>query len=214
MRLAPILILSAAVLAEAGAQTIYHDSISRLTGRVGGMGGGDISFTSANGRAGVPEEMRTGGKVYPNVRFGPAKGEQVFVSWNGGSGWMHAMFLPEEVQRRFGFNTAQLREAREAAELESARVAEIKRQERIEKYGETFNGKVQQVIKDGLLVSIGESYGVGDSLLLTGHPKEATMIEDIRIRFLAKPAGRYQFVSVTGATRTISKWSYIGEPHD
>jgi hypothetical protein len=63
-------------------------------------------------------------------------------------------------------------------------------------------GKVQQVVQDGVIMTRGDAW-----FIVKNYP--FAVVDDQTVnRFLAVPAGRYQYITVLGATKTIRAYDY------
>jgi TPR repeat protein len=81
-----------------------------------------------------------------------------------------------------------------------------------------IEGKVLQVVKDGILVDVTPPYyGVGQVpdtkiVFVANHPSQKTLADGQRVSVQASSAGRYQYTAVSGATKTVERYDATTPP--
>lgn len=83
-------------------------------------------------------------------------------------------------------------------------------------HAEFIQGKVLQVVSDGILVSLDKeeirddngnlTFSPLKTILLVGYRDQNSVVDGDRISCTASLSGRYQYVAVSGGTRTIEKY--------
>jgi hypothetical protein len=106
--------------------------------------------------------------------------------------------------------------ARDAARQAEAREQARRNEARPPTYGEWIEGKVIQVVKEGLIVDVTpkhydpflnfERRGEFKAVLLMNYPHQEGVVDGQQVGTRASAVGRYQYVAVSGATRTIERY--------
>ena len=85
----------------------------------------------------------------------------------------------------------------------------------VKRYGAYIvEGKVIQVLDDGLLVDCADSLmsGYNDLIMVKDYKKESVVVDGDSVVTAGMPVGRYQYVAVTGAKKTIVLFASAQKP--
>jgi hypothetical protein len=95
-----------------------------------------------------------------------------------------------------------------AGEVASDTEIESARAEAWDKYAVFDSGKrLIYTLQD--VANVREAKGqVSGTLLVTGHPRESDIVDDDRIKIVARPYGIYRYDTVRGSTKTIRIYRY------
>lgn len=70
---------------------------------------------------------------------------------------------------------------------------------------EPINGKVIQVLDDGLLVALKS----GTIVLVNGFPQQGTIVDEARAQTICEQVGSYEYTDTQGASRRVKEYRYM-----
>ncbi len=193
--------------------------------------------TSTPVNLGTQTNLVINGVVYKNARIQKRNAAEITIFHSTGVATVPMEQLSDEMRKDLGYDPklAEQYRQQEAARLEAVRLDNQLRQERrqqqqlaeaeaereqalreeLVKNAKPVNGKITQVVSDGLLVERTIVFPTGDmeyrTLLLVGHPNQDSFVDGNYVACNAALQGKYTFVTVMGAPRTVERWVYVSE---
>jgi len=167
------------------------------------------------------EDWTVAGKDYHNVKVGQVEADRVHITYDGGIGTIMLSDLTPELQKRFNFDPAKVREAAQKLDAEKQQAA---RQQQVYQKtvgaAQTMYVQVIQVLPNGILADIWSypddgrwiNFHAGyDAYVSTGkiifiQCDSSKMTDDEKCLSKAYRSGTFTYQDTLGASRTIEQW--------
>ena len=172
----------------------------------------------------VAEDIKTlDGKTYTNATVARVEIDGIVVDYADGAGKLYFTNLPDELQKKYGYDPVKVEAVRAAAAARDQARREWKEKEALSEY---LHLKIKQVLPDGLTCYVTEVAvpwrnpdspdGSGPSrrwadadetIFLKKGPTD--LVDEDTFYCRANKTGIYRFKDTTGARCTIEEWTYL-----